>query len=294
MNPRRWRAAGALLLYAGLGGATLARGVLTSPASTTIGDPGSDKTIFMWSFVWWPHALTSGHDPFVSHAVWAPEGIDLSWVTAVPGPSFLVWPLTWAAGPVVTYNVLAVLAPALAAWTAFLLAEWLTGRFWPSLIAGYLFGFSAYEIAQTRGHLNLTLVFLVPLCGLLVVRRFADELTRTRFIVLLALALAFQLLISSEVFTTTILVGLILGLLALWRFPGESRGRLVATARESLLALVACGGERGRCRSSCSDSPRLRSARSGRGSASAGTCWRRGPGSCRRNFRSRERSFLFD
>jgi hypothetical protein len=238
-SPRR--VTGALVLYAALAVAILARGVLVAPASTAVGDPGSDKTIFMWAFVWWPHALRHGHDPFVSHAVWVPEGIDLSWVTAVPGPSLLASPLTWAAGPVVTYNVLAVLAPALAAWTAFLLAERLTGTFWPALVAGYLFGFSAYEIAQTRGHLNLTLVFLVPLCGLLVARRFAGEVSRTRFVASLALVLAGQLLISSEVFSTTLLVGFILGLAALWRFPPKLRRRLAATARECGLALIVCG-----------------------------------------------------
>jgi hypothetical protein len=114
-SPRR--VTGALVLYAALAVAILARGVLAAPASRAVGDPGSDKTIFMWAFVWWPYALRHGHDPFVSHAVWVPDGIDLSWVTAVPGPSLLASPLTWAAGPVVTYNVLAVLAPALAAWT---------------------------------------------------------------------------------------------------------------------------------------------------------------------------------
>src|SRR5438309_700858 len=84
----------------------------------------------------------------------------------------------------------AILAPALAAWTAFLLARSLTGRFWLALVAGYLFGFSAYEIGQSRGHLHMTLVFLVPLCALLVVRRYAGQLRRAAFIALLAAALA--------------------------------------------------------------------------------------------------------
>jgi hypothetical protein len=234
------RSLGVLAFYVAVAGGVLARGVLGAPASTTVGDPGSDKTIFMWSFVWWPHALRGGQDPFVSHAIWAPEGIDLSWVTSMPGVSLLAFPVTWAAGPVVTYNVLAVLAPALAGWAAFLLAEWLTRRFWPSLLAGYLFGFSAYEIAQTRGHLNLTLVFLVPLCALLVARRFAGEVPRGRFVALLALALTFQLLTSSEVFSTTILVGLVLGLLAFSRLHSAGRRRLLATGRESALALMAC------------------------------------------------------
>jgi hypothetical protein len=237
----RWRSIGAFVLYFALAGSILARGVLSSPATTTIGDRGSDKTIFMWAFEWWPHALGHGDDPFLSRAVWAPEGIDLSWVTAVPGVSLPAFPLTWAVGPVVTYNVLAVLAPALAAWTAFLLARWLTGEFWPAIVAGFLFGFSAYEIAQTQGHLNLSLVFLVPLCALLVGRRFSGEIARARFLALLALVLALQILISSEIFTTTLLVGVLFGVAALWRFPTESRPRLLTTARESLVALVGAG-----------------------------------------------------
>jgi hypothetical protein len=240
LSSGRSRAVGALGLYALLACGVLARGVAGAPTSNAVGDSGPDKTIFMWAFEWWPHALGKGKDPFVSHAVWAPHGVDLSWATAVPALSLLVAPLTWAAGPVATYNVLAVLAPALAAWSAFLLAEWLTGGFWPALIAGYLFGFSAYELAESQGHLHLTLIFVVPLCGLLLARRLSGELSRARFVAFLSVALAFQLLTSSEVLSTTLLVGLVLGLLALWRFP-EERSRLLATARETGLSIVACG-----------------------------------------------------
>jgi len=135
---RRASTIGALAVYLGLAAVLLGRGVLAAPGSTSLGDRGADKTIFMWSLVWWPHALAHGIDPFISRATWAPGGIDLSWVTAIPGPSMFAFPLTWMAGPIVTYNVLAILAPALAAWTAFLLARSLTRRFWPALIAGYL------------------------------------------------------------------------------------------------------------------------------------------------------------
>ena len=46
--------------------------------------------------------------------------------------------------------------PAVSAWAAFLLCRHLAGRFWPSLIGGYLFGFSSYE-------LGLPLVVIVAL-----------------------------------------------------------------------------------------------------------------------------------
>jgi hypothetical protein len=231
---------GAFAAYFALAAVVLGRGVLAAPGTTSLGDHGADKTIFMWSLVWWPHALAHGFDPFVSRVASAPEGFDLSWATAIPGPSILAFPLTWTLGPVVTYNVLAILAPALAAWTAFLLARSLTKRFWPALVAGYLFGFSAYEIGQSTGHLNLTLVFLVPVCGYLVTRRFAGELGRKRFVVLLAAALAFQFWTSTEVFSMLLIVALIFGLLAYWRLPGD-RGRLRSLTGESAVALVLCG-----------------------------------------------------
>ncbi len=56
------------------------------------------------------------------------------------------------------------------AWAAFLLCRHLTGRFWPSLVGGYLFGFSSYELGHVLGQPQLTAVFAVPLIALVVVR----------------------------------------------------------------------------------------------------------------------------
>ena len=165
--------------------------------------------------------------------------MDLSWVTAIPGAALVAFPMTWVAGPVATYNLLALLAPALSGWTAFLLARRLTRNFWASFLAGYLFGFSAYEVGQSSGHLNLTLVFLVPLAALLVLKRSADEISRRAFIAWLALVLVFQFLISTEIFVTTVFVGGVLALVARWRLPPDARRQNRRTAIESGLAIGA-------------------------------------------------------
>ena len=60
---------------------------------------GPDPQIFIWSFAWWPHALLHGQNPFVTHAIWAPGGINLAWATTVPGLALLFAPLTLARGP---------------------------------------------------------------------------------------------------------------------------------------------------------------------------------------------------
>jgi hypothetical protein len=233
-------AVGALGFYCVLAIAFFARGVVHAPAHTVVGDAGPDKSIFMWSFVWWPHALAHLHDPLAANVVWAPHGIDLAWAATVPGGSLLALPFTLLAGPVVAYNVLAVAAPALAAWTAFLLARHVTSAFAPALIGGFVFGFSSYELGQTVGHLHLTLVFLVPVCALLAVLRFEQRLTRRRFVLALALALTGQFLFSTEVFGFVLFFGIVYATFALWRFGGEECALVARTVREAGTAVLVC------------------------------------------------------
>ena len=52
------------------------------------------------------------------------------------GLAVVLAPVTLLFGPVVAYNLAAVLLPALAAWTAFLLCQHVTGTFWPSVAGG--------------------------------------------------------------------------------------------------------------------------------------------------------------
>ena len=78
------------------------REVVADPAGTVVGDAGSDKTLYMWSFVWWPWAVTHGRDPLVTDLVWAPHGIDFGWMSGGAGLAALGAPITSIAGPVVT------------------------------------------------------------------------------------------------------------------------------------------------------------------------------------------------
>jgi hypothetical protein len=232
------RAPAALVLYLAASAAIFGRHVVTAPNARVVGDLGADKTIAMWAFEWWPHAVSHLHDPLHAEAVWAPHGIDLAWITAVPGASVLAVPLTYTAGPVVAYNVLMLTAPALAAWAAFFLCREVCGRFWPSLAGGWVFGFSAFEINQTDGHLHMTLVFLVPLMTLLALRRLRGKIGRRNFVALLALALVFQFLFSTEIFFTVAVVAVLFGCIVWWRLS-ELRPALRATARDGIYAFAA-------------------------------------------------------
>ena len=41
---------------------------------------GRDPQIFVWAFGWWLHALETWQNPFYSHAIYAPDGVNLVWV----------------------------------------------------------------------------------------------------------------------------------------------------------------------------------------------------------------------
>ena len=45
---------------------------------------GLDPQIFIWSFAWWPHAILHWHNPFFTHALWAPSGVELAWPKVTP------------------------------------------------------------------------------------------------------------------------------------------------------------------------------------------------------------------
>ncbi|HEV8421299.1 MAG TPA: hypothetical protein VGR13_08095, partial [Actinomycetota bacterium] len=194
-----------------------------------LGTGFTDPSVYMWSLAWWPHALTHGLNPLFTHLVWAPQGVNLGWTTTVPGASILAWPLTAWLGPVAAYNVWILLAPALAGWTAYLLCRHVTAAFWPSLFGGYLFGFSSYELAQMTAHLNLALIFPIPLAVLLVWLRIEGRLKPFPFVLMLATTIALQYSFSMEIAFTLTLFGGLVGLLAIAVFP-QARERLVRTA----------------------------------------------------------------
>ena len=67
---------------------------------------GTDPTFHMWCLTWWPYALAHHLNPFLTKVVWAPTGVNLTWTDSIAGLSLLGWPLTWAWGPVVSWNLL--------------------------------------------------------------------------------------------------------------------------------------------------------------------------------------------
>ncbi len=202
--------------------------LLPHPGRLLVGASGSeDPQKYVWWFAWWPHAILNWTNPFYSHALFAPRGINLAWTTSVPGLAVAFSPLTLLFGPSLSYNVAALLLPAISAWAAFLLLRYVTRSTWAALVGGYLYGFSSYAVAhQLGGHLCFTASFPAPLIALVLLRHLRDELSSRGLAWRLGVLLALQAYISTEVAATlTLAVGLalVLGL----AFVPDVRPRLL-------------------------------------------------------------------
>lgn len=198
-------------------------------STSCVGRCVPDTSLYVWSMRWMTYAIGHGVDPLFSELVWAPEGTNLAWVTSLPGPALVMTPITAIFGPVVSVNVLMLLAPTLAAWAAFLLAREVTGRVWPSVAGAAVFGYSTYIGQHMRSHLNLLLIFFAPLAVYLVLRHVPGRMKTPTFVLLLSLTLIGQFSVSSELFATLTLFGAIAFLFALVSGSAEIRSRLLRT-----------------------------------------------------------------
>lgn len=136
-------------VWATAGGAYLLLGVLawwhvwTGGISHTIAAEGwGDPAQQVWFIAWVPHALGSGLNPFVSHAMFAPKGINLVLNTSILLPALVLSPITVLFGPVTAFNVACTLAPAGSAMAGYAAFSRFV-RFAPAAwLGGLAYGFS--------------------------------------------------------------------------------------------------------------------------------------------------------
>ncbi len=177
---------------------------------TQVSQPGGDQFSNMWFLEWVPFAISHGYNPFFSNFVNYPFGVNLLTNTSALLLGLAASPITVVWGPVASFNVLLTLALPASATSGYFLARRFTTWRPAAFVAGLLYGFSPYEIAQSAGHLNLTFVVFPPLVLLalheLVVRQARPA---RRWGIGLGLLLTAQFFVSSEVLASTIVVAAI-------------------------------------------------------------------------------------
>src|SRR5260370_147814 len=148
-----------LLLYIGAGiGATwprftyLADGKL--PRTT-------DVACFGWGFWWIAHQVTHLGNPFFTHYMAAPVGIQLGFSTLMPLVGLVMTPVTLMWGPSAAFTVVSLITPGVLCYTMFRAARlWLNAP--GAMAAGAFFGLSSMMLWQNWYHINIAirLIFL--------------------------------------------------------------------------------------------------------------------------------------
>jgi hypothetical protein len=202
----------------------------SSPTGTTLAGGNGDPAIFIWFLRWVPFALRHGHDLLVAHHLNYPDGVNLMWNTSLVLPGLLLAPLTQRFGPVLTFNVVLVLAYGLSAWCAYLAIRRFVPGHLAAAVGGLVYGFSPAIRTQVH-HPHMSLAFLPPL-SLLALHEILVRQRRPPWLAGAALGLlaGCQLLTGEELLAMTALLGFVLFLLLLLGNLRRLRGRVVVHA----------------------------------------------------------------
>ena len=213
----------ALLGFVGLS-VLLFAGSWRAPTSSVVGARTEDIGIIVWFLRWVPFALGHAENPLITTYLNAPQGVNSMWNASMPVAGLAMWPFTSSLGPMFSYNLLVTLAVALSAWCAFLAARRYVESPLAAALAGLLYGFSPYMIAQSQGHLHVTLAFIPPLMLLVLDEIVVRQRRSARWMgVLLGLLAACQLLLAEELLATEALCAVLGIALLITLYPQRLR-----------------------------------------------------------------------
>jgi hypothetical protein len=231
------RTVGPFLIYLTLSFLFFGRGLVGHLSDRYIGI-GTDPGLFIFFLEWWRYVFTHHLNPFFTYLQWAPSGANLTWATCIPLFGICAIPLTATLGPIATFNLMVLLCPALAAWTAFLLCRYLSSSFWAAVVGGYTFGFSPYMLAHLLGHLAVLMMFPAPLMVLITLRRLNEEISARKFAITLSILIVVLFLCWPEaVATSTLFAGATIAIAML--IAPQWRARLLALVVPFSCAYVA-------------------------------------------------------
>jgi hypothetical protein len=196
-----------------------------------------DQEQSIWFLAWLPTALQSGQNPLLTDRLNAPDGANLMWNTFNPLLGLVLTPITRTLGPILAYNVAALMAIALSGLTCFAALRRYTKRPLGPLVGGALYGLSPYVASHAALHLNLINawappLFLIVLDELVARRRYRPMLLGAALGVLGAV----QLVTAEEILATSAVVGALLTVVL--ALVVRERAAIVESARRVARAAV--------------------------------------------------------
>src|SRR5260370_33155352 len=221
------------VLAAYLAGGVGATGPLASYLTGKL--PASrDVAVYVWDMWSLAHQVIHLPNPWSTSYLAAPGGLQLGYHTLVPLLGAAMAPVTLAFGPSVSYNLLVIAVPGLAAYPMYRVARLWLRTLSGAIAAGAFFGLAAMLTYQAWYHLNIAYgtVFLpLPLDAAVRMRR-GPTISRG---VILGVVVGASALVNQE----SAVIGLILAVLALAPWLAGARTRAPAGIRAP-----AVGGRR--------------------------------------------------
>jgi hypothetical protein len=198
----------------------------------------NDQIQYVWDLWWVARQITHFGNPWFTTHLAAPVGVQLGNDTLMPLLGAVMTPITLAFGPSASYNLLAIVAPGLAAYTMYRAARlWLPSRT-GAIAAGAFFGLSGMLASQDWQHIHTALgcVFL-PL-ALEAAVRLCRGPTRGRGI-LLGLVLGASMLVDQEAAVLAAVLAALALIPWLLRQPGAPGLRAVAVAAVTAMVIAS-------------------------------------------------------
>ena len=202
------------------------------PLLTHLGErsaASSDGILISWYFEWIAQSFVHGHNPFVTTALNAPNGVNVMWNTAVFLLAVVCIPLTLTIGATATVALMVLIAPVASASVAYWVLRRLTGGSLGAAIGAAIgaavYGFGPFDNGQF-GHLHLLVAVFPPLLLLLGYRILITQRTSAiRAGVALGLATGLQMLVSEELVALCAVAGAVAVVWLVVLNPSETRAR---------------------------------------------------------------------
>ena len=206
------------------------------------GPPDGDTGVYVWNqWVFRHEILVHRQLPFFTNSIFSmtPEA-NLSLHNYTTFQNLLALPLLGVLGVVATFNLIFLLMVVLTAYSTFLLARHVTGRFSESWLAGLMFAWSPLLVTRGMGHFSL--VAAAPLAIFLLVLMKADGHERFRDAVALGAVVAWAATCDAYYAVFCLLIGavfLVARVVAIHNSRQSGRARAARWAVDVLLLCAA-------------------------------------------------------
>ncbi len=214
---------------------------MTANIAGTVAGTGGDPYQSMWNLWWVPYSLFTLHQSFwTTNMVFWPVGANLIYQTLMPLGAILVSPFQ-SVSPMLAYNMLFFIGIVISGFGMYVLSDYIVRNRYAAFIAGIIFAFSAFHIAQAYGHLDYANIGFVPLSIYMLLRAINRDYIRVRYgkyATAAALSLLFVLCISIGELEQGLILVMAMVLITLGYAVSRSQRAKVLNAEFASLAVV--------------------------------------------------------